>query len=604
MPNEFFDPNRLNSDIERQKKEKAAKEAALSQIAAQDAPLVEENYAGYAYPDLGTFEGAYVNDESPEVSNPNQNVVNPEPEIPTERQPYTGIGMDRLAISPEEYVGERINKSDHDPKYDNIDEYNAFMRSQQPPELASTPQFSQHPLEGGNVADPYQRLIEDTFAERDATPVGPGRDAINKRLSDLRSPDAPLEEYNYAGYAAQPPEVSNPNQNIVNPNVPPVDSGRFSQHPADGSNVPPVDSGRFSQHPADGSNIPPVDSGRFSQHPADGGNVLPPIVEEAESKAAKETQKKLTGLEKARKLYQKALDKQINEEAGADFLAGLDLAARGYAGASAGPKDFFKPSGTSTKDAVKRAKDALDRAKGIGSGKLQQSGYTDKRTGEVLVFDPKRGFVGSKGVVSQKHIGQTPLKTSPERQERLRLDKKKYGRLPLKEGEKLTAFDNTLTSLNELDKIVKGGIKPGPLSSFLYKLGAKVPGNILKLEGQAKLHAIAADALGKYINSISGKQVTEQEAKRLEVVVPSASDPEGVFNAKLVQMKNLLAKFRANSLKTYKNNEYNVGAFEDDKIWKQTGGDPKIQKYADRFLGGNYLQAYRILKIKEKKGKK
>ena len=30
----------------------------------------------------------------------------------------------------------------------------------------------------------------------------------------------------------QPPEVSNPNQNIVNPNVPPVDSGRFSQHPA------------------------------------------------------------------------------------------------------------------------------------------------------------------------------------------------------------------------------------------------------------------------------------------------------------------------------------------------------------------------------------
>ena len=80
-------------------------------------------------------------------------------------------------------------------------------------------------------------IFPDTFAERDATPVGPGRDAVNKRLSDLRSPDAPLKEYNYAGYAAQPPEVSNPNQNIVNPNVPPIDSGRFSQHPADGSNV-------------------------------------------------------------------------------------------------------------------------------------------------------------------------------------------------------------------------------------------------------------------------------------------------------------------------------------------------------------------------------
>ena len=60
-------------------------------------------------------------------------------------------------------------------------------------------------------------------------------------------------------------------------------------------------------------------------------------------------------------------------------------------------------------------------------------------------------------------------------------------------------------------------------------------------------------------------------------------------------MKNLLTKFRANSLKTYKNNEYNVSKFEDDKIWKQTGGDKKVQDYANKYFGGNYLQAYNLL---------
>ena len=200
-------------------------EPVISDEALIEQDALADEIAAVQRPEISGPNQNFIN-PNPEISNPNQNVINPNPEIGNPNQNF---------INPNPEVSN---------PYQNVINPN-------PP---SDPRFSQHPLEGGNVRDPYQRMIEETFAKRDATPLGPKRDALNEILTDLRSPDAPLVKDNYAGYTGReapapkkeysappisgadkpitksyvqdafessskrPGEVSNPNQNIINPN--------------------------------------------------------------------------------------------------------------------------------------------------------------------------------------------------------------------------------------------------------------------------------------------------------------------------------------------------------------------------------------------------
>jgi len=144
--------------------------------------------------------------------------------------------------------------------------------------------------------------------------------------------------------------------------------------------------------------------------------------------------------------------------------------------------------------------------------------------------------------------------------ERLGLQKDKEGRLVKKtdkaiekqeelsdkEVEKVTAFDTGAQILTDIDSLVSTtNVEDmiGPYASRIENAKSAVP-YMEKNENFVKVQQLVGTQLADYVKSISGAQVSEEEAQRLLKNIPSVDDKPKEFKTKLKEFRKLLGMYR------------------------------------------------------------
>ena len=177
---------------------------------------------------------------------------------------------------------------------------------------------------------------------------------------------------------------------------------------------------------------------------------------------------------------------------------------------------------------------------------LQQSEFTDKE-GNPLMFDPSAGkYIKPDGTTATDFVDPktTRQEAALERADR-RIEladlKHKHGikkdqELSDSQVKSLSDMDNTLSSIDrieELKKEVATGLGVGQGQSFAAVFGA-APEKFVELRSET------SSALSSYMKQISGAQVSEPEAQRLSVLIPSVNDAPSVFNAKVKAFRRIV----------------------------------------------------------------
>lgn len=108
----------------------------------------------------------------------------------------------------------------------------------------------------------------------------------------------------------------------------------------------------------------------------------------------------------------------------------------------------------------------------------------------------------------------------------------------------LMSARTTIDKLIPLHKLSDTGPIKGRLKSLAIDFGLNENADF------TAIRATAASALSSYMNAISGKAVTEAEAKRLATVIPSVTDSEETFMAKLKTFRSQLDSSMGNFVKT------------------------------------------------------
>ena len=211
--------------------------------------------------------------------------------------------------------------------------------------------------------------------------------------------------------------------------------------------------------------------------------------------------------------------------AGADYAQGLQKSFQSY-------KD--------NQEKLKMERERLDSSLKPKQKAIQQSGYIDKETGEPAIFDPNSGkYLTSSG----REINSANLQEGVQKR-----FESKAGELSDKQVETLNSFDDVLSSIDrisELKENVDTGIVSDQVNSLL-ELVDKAPANYTELKAETN------DSLAKYVKSISGAQVSEQEAIRLGRILPTTADNDETFKAKLKVLKTILSKNKNNMLNSIK----------------------------------------------------
>lgn len=213
-------------------------------------------------------------------------------------------------------------------------------------------------------------------------------------------------------------------------------------------------------------------------------------------------------------------------------------------------------------------------------------------------------FNTADGIVSvNKKTGETKLVRESElkkqREERLRdqfeFGKEVKGRLSDKEVKDITALDDGSRILEEIDNLLENTEVEdylGPYSSRIENMMNYVPTAELD-ENFVKMQQLVGIQLADYVKSISGAQVSEQEAQRLLKNIPNVTDKPKAFKVKLDQFKKELKDARSDYLKNIGKQKKSAEKFMDSKSKE----DPKIKKFAqDHNL--DYNRAERILRAR------
>jgi hypothetical protein len=125
-------------------------------------------------------------------------------------------------------------------------------------------------------------------------------------------------------------------------------------------------------------------------------------------------------------------------------------------------------------------------------------------------------------------------------------------RLSDKEVLAVNAFDDGVRILDDIDNLLKNtNVKDdlGPYASRMEEMQRYVPG-MERDEAFVKTQQLVGIQLADYVKSISGAQVSEQEAQRLLKNIPNMTDKPASFKAKLDQFRDDLADAK----KTYLTN--------------------------------------------------
>lgn len=163
--------------------------------------------------------------------------------------------------------------------------------------------------------------------------------------------------------------------------------------------------------------------------------------------------------------------------------------------------------------------------------------------------------------------GMTPYqkKSLALQEKRLNLQKGKEGRLSKKtdkaiekqeelsdkEVKDISAFDDGMRIVDNIDNLLKDtDIEKdlGPYASRFEEASRLVPG-LERDEDFVKMQQLIGIQLADYVKSISGAQVSEEEAQRLLKNIPNMSDKPKSFKAKLGQFRDKLEKSQQNYIK-------------------------------------------------------
>ncbi len=126
------------------------------------------------------------------------------------------------------------------------------------------------------------------------------------------------------------------------------------------------------------------------------------------------------------------------------------------------------------------------------------------------------------------------------------LREEKAGRLSDVEVEAITAFDDGVRILDDIDAILKedkGEVNDllGPYASRIENASDWIPGTEMD-EKFVRTQQLVGIQLADYVKSISGSAVSEQEAARLLKNIPNMTDKPKAFKTKLNQFRKDLAE--------------------------------------------------------------
>ena len=126
--------------------------------------------------------------------------------------------------------------------------------------------------------------------------------------------------------------------------------------------------------------------------------------------------------------------------------------------------------------------------------------------------------------------------TQTRHKERLGLKREELAQLSDKQVESLGAIDRVLTDVDTIAELSKK-VSTGPVAGRAQGAGALVG---MANEDFVALRSELNSTLAGYVKSISGAQVSDREAVRLQSIIPDVNDPPATFQAKLTTFKSIV----------------------------------------------------------------
>ena len=178
-------------------------------------------------------------------------------------------------------------------------------------------------------------------------------------------------------------------------------------------------------------------------------------------------------------------------------------------------------------------------------------GFVDSKTGQTLKIDKNSGRTMTMGgqifdrpedimegeTYRQKQILPHRVAATDQGQQRIDLAKQKTAGLSDKQVQSLSSYKAVLGDIEEIKRL-KPGVNTGPFISRWNRF-TQVLGFQDMSSDFVKLRTSTNSLLANYLKSISGAQVSAEEARRLYAVVPRIEDDDNVFNDKLVQFEKM-----------------------------------------------------------------
>lgn len=196
-------------------------------------------------------------------------------------------------------------------------------------------------------------------------------------------------------------------------------------------------------------------------------------------------------------------------------------------------------------DELKRAEIQAQRQRAF-----QQTDKFMTKDGQPLRFNPNKGTyetvtgeaVDPDNIVNTVDVRQQRSLEEREKdrilsQEKFGFQKQKESQLSDKQQNQLQDIIGVEKSLGRIEEIRNQYNKTGPFKgrvNSLLQLADAAPKEFTQLKVQT------ASTLSNYVKSISGAQVTEQEAARLQAIIPSVNDSPKVFEQKLNEFKKIV----------------------------------------------------------------
>ncbi|HET8761556.1 MAG TPA: hypothetical protein VFN94_10825, partial [Nitrospiria bacterium] len=131
------------------------------------------------------------------------------------------------------------------------------------------------------------------------------------------------------------------------------------------------------------------------------------------------------------------------------------------------------------------------------------------------------------------------------------------------EAKELDSLSDTISLAESIKAAKSGGVDTGPAASFLNRWAAKFG---LDDPKTSAFYSAAKDQLSAYIRQISGTAASDKEREFLQTVIPSPTDNDQVFSAKLDRFLGKVKEIRDRRLSTLSRQGRDVSAYTESTM--------------------------------------